>query len=261
MLQKALSLEEENKAARTEVLNTKLELAKAYRAKNEFLKAENQYKDILRELDRLETPNNTMLPTVLNNLAYLLRLQDRFEEAETYYRRSLSMHIEIYGEDHPQSTMILNNLASVLHLQGKNEETENLLDHKVSLNRKRYGTHWRTGSAIGSLGMFYLKIKDYENAKVTFKLSNEMYKQVLNQYHTWTGIADVYWYICKKNLGESDIGAFKETDGFKILDYNRPYFSNYDSILVAQLLDYASEFSEADMTSETALLKDILERN
>lgn len=260
LLQKALSLNEENRSSRTEILSIKLELARALRANNDFLKAENQYKEILKELERLENPNNTMLPTVLNNLAYLLRLQDRFAEAEAYYRRSLSLHNKIYGEDHPQSIMILSNLASVLQLQGKIEETGNLLEQKFSLSKERYGTHWRTSSAIGSLGIFYLRIRDYENAKVFFKQSNEMYKKALNQYHTWTGIANIYWYICKKNLGESEVGAFKETDGYKILDYNRPYFSNYDSTLVAQLLDYATEYSETDMTTETTILKEILER-
>ena len=256
----ALSLKEEHRAARTEILNTKLELAKAYRAQNNYLKAENLNKEILIELDRLESPNITLLPIVLNNLAYLLRLQNRYAEAEPYYKRSLSLYIDIYGEDHPQSLMILNNLASVLNLQGKNEETEELLKRKLTLTEKRYGTHWRTSSAKQALGIFYFKIKDYLQAVEYFKRSNEMFKSTLNQYHTWTGISNLYWFISSRNIEGSKPGAFEETAGYKILDYNRPYFSDFDSILVSQLIEYTTEYSQADLTAETTLLKDLLER-
>jgi tetratricopeptide (TPR) repeat protein len=156
--------------------------------------------------------------------------------------------------------MILSNLATVLILQGKHNETEDILKRKLSLTKQRYGEHWRTSSALEILGVFYFRIKDFKNARAYFKQSNEMYKKALNKYHTWTGISDMYWYLSSKNLTGTDIEPFKETDGYKILDYNRPDFTDYDIIRVEQLLEDALSFSEADLTSETSFLEELLKR-
>ena len=260
LLNSALNIKENNKAQRNDILSSKLKLAKVYRIQERFIEAENLYKEILSELDLQETSDNTILSAILNNLAYLLSIQDRHEEAEPYYRRSLLIHNNIYGNDHPTTLMILSNLATVLILQGKHNETEDILKRKLSLTKQRYGEHWRTSSALEILGVFYFRIKDFKNARAYFKQSNEMYKKALNKYHTWTGISDMYWYLSSKNLTGTDIEPFKETDGYKILDYNRPDFTDYDIIRVEQLLEDALSFSEADLTSETSFLEELLKR-
>ena len=75
-----------------------------------FRKAEPLYKRSLAIFEKAWGAENTMVATVLNDLAGLYRQMKKYDEVESLYRRALAILEKAMGPDHPAVRTIRNNL-------------------------------------------------------------------------------------------------------------------------------------------------------
>lgn len=236
-----------------------LSLARNLRVQNNYAEAESIYLEIMDGLSDEDPDDFYTLFTTLNNLGYLNRVLDRYEPAVDYYSRAFNIGSRIYPAEHPVMFMLMNNLASALSLLGRYEEARQFLVQKEELAMKRYGKHWRTGRAIGSVGRLHFQLKEFDRAAEKLLESENIFREVLGNDHYWTDMENLYRNISLKNAGRFD-QSLTTLPAFQAMLRNRDTFTAQDSASMSYLIEQTEEYSVADMNEDLQELKALLNR-
>lgn len=242
------------------ILRAKTGLAMIYRHEQNYTEAISLLKENIDAL-RSEAPSDlTALIPNLNNLGYVQKLNKNYAAAEAAYREAIELGIKVFGEDHLTVMMMRsNNLVSVLVNQRKFMEAESLLLQSLELHRSRYGTdHWRTGSAMNSLALFYLKSGSNTKALPYFDETIALYRKVLGPGHTWTGRVIAEKSLCLQAMGEEEEATRQFNKGFEIIMATRErinYNEKRDIDRLACLFEQTGDSTRADRIRE--FLKEI----
>ncbi|NNM04700.1 MAG: serine/threonine protein kinase [Gemmatimonadetes bacterium] len=159
-----------------QTLWAELDLAYALRGRGASDSARVLYELVIPKLRLHGDSTPRLLPSALNNLAFLHMREGRAEEAEPLYREAIDL--ERQGGSIPSVLLLMNNLAGVLDDQGDDAGTEAVLRQAI----REAESYWPEGDAMvgqkyGGLGAFHMINGDPIAAE-------PMLRQALDEYLT-----------------------------------------------------------------------------
>ncbi|MFN7932056.1 MAG: serine/threonine-protein kinase [Bryobacteraceae bacterium] len=103
--------------------------------------AEKYFRQLLemRDILRVNDPNQHLETAVLSNLGGVLRTQQRYDEAEKYLRECIDIRRRTLKGDHPRLALVLAKLGAVLSDAGRYQEAEPLLREGLAMRQRVYG--------------------------------------------------------------------------------------------------------------------------
>lgn len=145
-----------------------LKLAMLAEEWNEIEKARKRYEDALRELEHVH--DHSLFPTILNNLAGLLKRSGDAKGAEKYYLRAINEAIHLHGENDPEVATLWNNLG-VCHTEYRHlDKAEECHMRALAMREKNYGAvHPDVARSMHNLAVVYHARKDVAKASSFYK--------------------------------------------------------------------------------------------
>lgn len=197
---KAVDIHEEMfEPTHTERIHSLANLAYVLRERGKTEEAESIYLQVIDRAENNPQVKKKVLATFYNNLGYLYRTNDEYDKAVKSYRNALAYEKESYVEGHPDIVNTRKNLATTLYFQDSLRQAELYFKENVTAIREKYSnTHWRTASAMNSLGLFYLENKRYEDAEPFLRESTHINREVLGDNHLWTAYTEGLLAACLK---------------------------------------------------------------
>ena len=174
-------------------------LAYVLRERKKFDEAESIYQNVIERSEDNTRIESRTLAEYYNNRGYLYRVQEKYAEASEDYRRATHLKGQSYPEGHPKLLNSRKNFATSLYFQDRLTEADSVFRKNVSAVREKYSTqHWRTASALNTLGLFYLENKQYEAAEPLLRESTQINREVLGDDHLWTAYSEGLLAACLK---------------------------------------------------------------
>ena len=97
------------------------------------------YEEILQILEAEINPNNSLVSTVLNNLALLYENVGAYKKALLYFQRALDIRENILGPEHPSVATTLHNLALLYESMGAYEIAITTIHRAFNIAEKKLG--------------------------------------------------------------------------------------------------------------------------
>ena len=181
------------------ILSAFANLAYVLREREKYDEAESIYRKLIARSEDNPRIETRTLAEYYNNRGYLYRIQERYIEATENYLRATHLKGQSYSEGHPELINSRKNLATSLYFQDRIGEADSLFKKNVSGIREKYSTqHWRTASALNTLGLFYLESSQYEAAEPLLRESTQINREVLGDDHLWTAYSEGLLSACLK---------------------------------------------------------------
>ena len=131
-----------------------------------YSEAEPYLMQALEQREQRLSPDDPVLATSLNNLAFLYKTQGKYADAEPLYRRVVKVFETALGVDHPNVATALNNLALLYKTQGKYADAEPLYRRVVKVFETALGIdHPNVATALNNLASLYQAQGKYADAE------------------------------------------------------------------------------------------------
>ena len=118
------------------IVTTLNKLATVLRARGDYGKAEQRYKQVLERVDKFFGGNKMMAATALNGLGAAYLAQGKYAEAEPLLKRAIDLERTAFETSDPRRARSLYTLAQVYGAQGQFGRAEPLYQDAVKLDRK-----------------------------------------------------------------------------------------------------------------------------
>jgi tetratricopeptide (TPR) repeat protein len=149
-----------------------------------YMQAEPLLQQALAIVERSDAFDQSMLVSILSNLALLHRHQGRYEEAEPLSVRALAIRERSLGPDHPNTATTLNNLALLYQYQGRYEEAEPLFLRALVIYERSLGPdHPQTAVLFYNLAYLYHQQANYQQAEHYYQRAIAIGEQVYGPNH------------------------------------------------------------------------------
>ncbi|NBC65108.1 MAG: tetratricopeptide repeat protein, partial [Bacteroidetes bacterium] len=174
-----------------ELLNVRANLAYVLRERGKVEEAESIYLQLIESANQNPVVDPAALATYHNNLGYLYREKKEYENAVENYSKALELQDENFVRGHPKILNTRKNLATSFFFLDSLDRAGDLFKKNVTGIRHKYSTnHWRTASALGAVGLFYLRNEELTEAEPYLQESIEIYRNVLGEDHLWTAYSE-----------------------------------------------------------------------
>ncbi len=181
----------------TKRLSASANLAYVLREREKFGEAESLYKKVIANSEDNPGVEAEHLAEYYNNLGYLYRVQEQYDKAIENYRQAIQIKEKSYPEGHPELINTRKNLATSLYFEGRLMEADSLFRKNVSGIRNKYSAqHWRTASALNTLGLFHLENGQSDAAEPFLRESIQINREVLGDDHLWTAYSEGLLAAC-----------------------------------------------------------------
>jgi non-specific serine/threonine protein kinase/serine/threonine-protein kinase len=205
----ALEIFEQNLGGEhSETRDTRLRLARLYRAEGRLGEAERALDEVLG--GDVSTPDiaDPLQLEVLEELAIVHHQGGRYEEAEALYFTAIAAREAITGRDHPDATRVLGNLAIVYRYMERWEEAEQLLREALEVDRRHNGPeHPTTLNTISKFAALYLAWNRNDEAEKYLKAGLDPMREVMGERHPQTLMManNLGWlYLRQQRYGEAE---------------------------------------------------------
>ncbi len=132
----------------------------------EYREAEEHYEKALSIFEKIFPPNDNVLLSVLQNLAFVYQSQGKYPEAEQLYKKVLKIKENEHGKENPEIISILCSLANLLKEMKKFEEAESLYTRGLQILIHQYGPdHPQIGDIYVNLHKIYSILNKREEDK------------------------------------------------------------------------------------------------
>jgi CHAT domain-containing protein/Tfp pilus assembly protein PilF len=150
---------------------------------SELEKLNQQVQSAIESLDvceKLFGPENSIVTTRLNELAWLYKRMGDYAKAEPLLQRALKINEKKLGPEHFLTAWSLNNLAELYSNMGDYAKVEPLLQRALKIHEKVRGPeHKDTALSLHDLGFLYLRMGDYAKAEPLFERALKIYEKAL----------------------------------------------------------------------------------
>ena len=192
-----------------ELITAEAGLAYVLRQLEKFDKAETIYLQVINRAENSSAVPDTDLATYYNNLGYLYRKQQKYDLAIEQFNKAVQLLEQHFTVGHPEVINTRKNLATSYYFNGQPLQTESLLKKNADAIRKKHSTnHWRTASALNSLGVFYLETGKLKDSEPYLRESTQINRIDLGPAHLWTAYSEGLLAASLKFQGED----IKESD-------------------------------------------------
>ena len=174
-----------------------------------FQEAENIFREQLSALE--ETPEDSRIVTVANDLGSTLLMQARYEEGLEAYERSFDLGQRLLGAKHPHTLNALNNIALSNQALGNVELGADQFRQVIALRTEVLGTeHPRTLRSRQHLAASLVTLGEYAQAIDVLQSLYDTRTRVLGDDHP-----DTLWTL--QDLGRSYAGAERYDEAITLL--------------------------------------------
>ncbi|MBL8179400.1 MAG: serine/threonine protein kinase [Bryobacterales bacterium] len=143
----------------------------------------------MRDILRVNDPNQHLETAVLSNLGGSLRAQNRFDEAEKYLRECLLIRRQTLKGDHPRLALILAKLGGVLTDAARYTEAEPLLREALAMRRRVYsGNHPDITGSLSSLAHALAGLGQFDEAERLYREALDMGRKLFGPQHRNVGV-------------------------------------------------------------------------
>jgi len=167
-----------------DTLNTRSNLAGAYRSVGRFDEAIELFERVLAEQERVLGPDHPDTLTVRNNLADAYHSAGRFDEAIELFERVLVGCERVLGPDHPDTLIVRNNLAGAYHFAGRFDEAIELFERVLAEQERVLSPdHPDTLNTRSNLAVAYRSVGRFDEAIELFERVLAEQERVLSTDH------------------------------------------------------------------------------
>jgi tetratricopeptide (TPR) repeat protein len=167
-----------------------------------------EYKIAIRYLrDALTIQKKTLglshpdIATTLNGIAMVYKSLCDYEKSIAYYKNGLEMRKKYLHQD-KDIALALNGLADVYDQAGDSQKSIELDEEALKLQKRFYNErHVAVATTLNNLGLAYLNIAKYEDAKKCFEDSIKIYYEIFGKDHPYTKRASNNLMIYLLRLG------------------------------------------------------------
>ena len=165
-------------------------LAHDKHAHGNYAESELLLKQALEILEKNPSSDQSLLPSILNNLAESYREQGKYANAEPLYSRAIRVDEQRYGSDDPAVASALNNLGLLYKQEGRYAEAEPLHVRALTITTKAYGKDdLRVAITLNCLASLYVAQGRYSDAAPLARRSLEIRRNLLSPDHPDIGTA------------------------------------------------------------------------
>lgn len=166
LLDEIISLARKDANSSVKVLPDALRtLALHHYTQKHFEKAAKYYQESIQLVKQLSEPSMSDLTFAQNGLALAYIGQGKPKKAISIYQELNALWKDSWGEEHPEYAVGLYNLAYAYEANGNLDSFEALSEKALAIFRKKLGVqHYRYISALKTMGVTYLRLKQYETA-------------------------------------------------------------------------------------------------
>jgi len=231
-----------------QTLWAELDVAYALRGRGSLDSAAALYEAILPRLRIHGDSGARLLPSALNNLAYLHMTEGRLAVAESIYREAVAAERQ-YGTI-PNVLLLLNNLAGILDRQGDGAGTEATLREAI----EEAEAYWpdgdaRVGQKYAGLGAFYMGKGFPSSAEPWLRRALDQYLAAYPQGDSWTSYGQVQLAECLMALGRIEEAEPYLVEAFQWLRTNRGMENPYTREVGSHLIDVYERWGRPDQAA------------
>jgi CHAT domain-containing protein/Tfp pilus assembly protein PilF len=129
-------------------------------------------------------PDDPVLASSLNVLAFLFNALGRYGQAEPLYKRALAIQEKALGPDHPDVAISLNFLAMLYHNQGRYPDAEPFYKRALAIREKALGPdHPDVAQSLNNLGGVYQALGRYADAERLWRRALAIREKALGPEH------------------------------------------------------------------------------
>ncbi len=218
-----------------QTLWAEMDLAYALRGQGASDSARLLYEAVIPRLRTQGDSAARLIPSALNNLAYIHMTEGRLDEAESLYREAIDL--ERQGGNRANVLLLLNNLAGVLDDQGDDAGAEGVLREAI----REAESYWREGDArigqrYGAVGAFFLIKGDPSSAEPMLRRSLDILIAAYPEGDSRVTYGQVQLAECLTDLERYEEAEPYLVQAFDWLLTNRGMGNSYTREVVAQLI-------------------------
>jgi serine/threonine protein kinase/tetratricopeptide (TPR) repeat protein len=222
-----------------------LDVAFALRGEGKLDSAESLYERVIPKLRSHGDSGARLLPSALNNLAYLRMTRGDLSRAEALYREAIAQERQ-WGKI-PNVLLLYNNLAGVLDRAGDTAGTEATLREAI----REAEAYWPDGDAqvgfkYGALGAWYLSLELPDSAEAPLRRALSEFAAAFGDGHSRTTYGKVQLAKClvaMERYGEAEPYLVQAFDWLRV---NRGMENSYTREVGSQLVALYESWSRPD---------------
>jgi serine/threonine-protein kinase len=232
-----------------QTLWAELDVAYALRGGGDPDSARTVYQSVIPKLRMHGDSGARLLPSALNNLAYLHMTQGDLADAESLYREAVTLERQ-WGTA-PEVILLLNNLAGVLDRQGDTAGTEEVLREAIG----EAEGHWPEGGLqiglnVGALGAWYLGRGDTGSAEPLLRRALDEFMAAFGDSHSRTTHGKVQLAGCLVAMGRYAEAEPYLVQAFQWLRANRGMENTYTQEVGSQLAELYDAWNRPAQAAE-----------
>lgn len=152
---------------------------------------------------RTLSPDDPLLPDLLNGLGYVLKMQGHLDPAQAAYEEALELNRRLLGSDHCEVASCLNNLGALLEDRSDYEGAIRLYREALAIDEQRFGPdHIKAGIRLNNIGRVLNKAGRAAEALECQLRVLAIYEPGYGRQHFYTAMARVHLGNAHLSLGQ-----------------------------------------------------------
>lgn len=137
--------------------------------------AKTKFEGIISKMEKKLGKNNVKITPFQLEIGAIYEQLGKLQECKAIYEKVLDIQYKHYGQDHKILTHSLGFYTQVLSTLHELEKGKQICDKWLKIAQKNYGEHHQeTIRPLQSLGIYYIKKRNFKEAQNHFELSNEI---------------------------------------------------------------------------------------